>query len=678
MPGFRSYLLDCRAYELVTPEYKGGFPIVLNGISGGGTQLYSISYGVFSHPEDTGTGFGGSYQITRTSLGWESLPFDASFSMFPSFDVEKVSPDFTSSIWFATTPSQTMIPGIYTSASLHGPFTYVGPGGPTSAGQRVLSLVGASRDLSHSVYSVEAPGAGKNLLWPGDKTARAEQRSLYEYAGASNMEPRLVGISNIGPTNSIAAENLISECGTSLGGPVPSGGGQIANAYNAISESGSTIFFTALGADYLGCSELNSSVVRPQVNELYARLDGSQADAHTVAISEPSAVDCGECKLSGQADARFWGASFDGSRVFFTTTQQLLPGSSAGAGLYEYDFNGPPHGRIKLVSLGDPEGARVQRVVRVSNDGSHVYFIARGVLTDSANVFGAYADEEAENLYVYERDGEFPQGHIAFIGVGGVGSAQDTPDGRFLIFESTADLTPDEEGRIEAGQVFEYDAQTRAMVRVSQSEGGYNDNGNSDIYAATIPGQGLRSSFPIEKLNRLAVSANGAYVFFTSEDGLTLGALTGVANVYEYHEGRVGLVSDGRDLAHAFNVPAVALLGTDESGRDVFFETADQLVPQDTDTQLDVYDARIEGGFSAMSAGGTCAEDACQGAMGAGLQSAASPTSLASGEGPLQVASGAPAKKGKPSAKRSKKKAKRRLKSHRRGVKKATRKVSRA
>jgi hypothetical protein len=38
---------------------------------------------------------------------------------------------------------------------------------------------------------------------------------------------------------------------------------------------------------------------------------------------------------------------------------------------------------------------------------------------------------------------------------------------------------------------------------------------------------------------------------------------------------------------------AVCLLGSDESGQNVFFMTADQLVPKDTDTQVDIYDARI-------------------------------------------------------------------------------------
>ena len=58
---------------------------------------------------------------------------------------------------------------------------------------------------------------------------------------------------------------------------------------------------------------------------------------------------------------------------------------------------------------------------------------------------------------------------------------------------------------------------------------------------------------------------------------------------------------------------AVELLGTDSTGANVFFYTEDQLVPQDTDTQLDLYDARIGGGFPYSPPTAKCDSDACQG-----------------------------------------------------------------
>jgi hypothetical protein len=632
-PGFRSYLPDCRGYELVTPPYKEAYPVVIEAVSKDGEQLLAHSFGTFSEPEDQSP-IGTVYGIKREASGWKSSPLEVSASQFPSFGLVAISPDFGSSLVFATVPSRPAVGDVYHGTPL-APFAYVGPGGPPTAKGRVLNLAGASRDLSHSLFFVEAPNTGEESeLWPGDGTVGERQPSLYEYdARTANSEPRLVGVSNDGPVSSIFGASLISRCGTSLGGAR-------SGAYDAISENGETIFFTALGRDAnVSCAVLSPNI-EPAVNELYARVGASQ----TVAISEPDKANCGECSLSSPADAEFQGASLDSSKVFFTTTQPLLPGAVSGVeDLYEYDFDGSREDHVSLISTGDLAGGRVRRVVRVSADGSHVYFLAQGVLATAANRFGKHAEENAENLYVYERDAAHPNGNLTFIGAGDVQTGQATPDGRFLVFESTADFTPDEGEQIEAGQVFEYDTQTNTLIRVSQGQGGYNEDGNSSIYRASIPTQNYTRALPTTQFTNLAVSEDGAYVFFTSNDSLTPQALSGVVNVYEYHEGQVALISDGHDLARVLGGSAVELLGTDESGRDVFFRTADQLLPEDTDRQLDVYDARSEGGFPSVPANAGCLGDPCQGPLANELAPAPLPTSSLGAEGPVPRASEAPA-----------------------------------
>ena len=142
------------------------------------------------------------------------------------------------------------------------------------------------------------------------------------------------------------------------------------------------MFFTAVGADSNDCGG-----VQPPVNELFARID----EERTVAISEPSVADCALCDTSVPADAVFQGASADGSKVFFTTTQSLL-GRDTSENLYEYDFDAPAGQRVVRVSGGDGSvsepTAEVQSVPYVSEDGSHVYFYAKGVLTTAANSAG--------------------------------------------------------------------------------------------------------------------------------------------------------------------------------------------------------------------------------------------------------------------------------------------------
>jgi hypothetical protein len=121
-------------------------------------------------------------------------------------------------------------------------------------------------------------------------------------------------------------------------------------------------------------------------------------------------------------------------------------------------------------------------------------------------------------------------------------------------------------------------------------------------------------------------------VFFESAVGLTPQALNYAAvappisigyqyaqNVYEWEQAGVGscpaassagcvyLISDGRDTSSN-----VVLLGTGATGNDVLFETADSLVPQDTDTEPDFYDARVGGGFP-YTPPTQCTASTCQG-----------------------------------------------------------------
>ncbi len=56
------------------------------------------------------------------------------------------------------------------------------------------------------------------------------------------------------------------------------------------------------------------------------------------------------------------------------------------------------------------------------------------------------------------------------------------------------------------------------------------------------------------------------------------------------------------------------MIGASPSGADVYFDTADQLVPQDADTQQDIYDARIDGGFPGPPVPAAC-QETCQGSL---------------------------------------------------------------
>jgi hypothetical protein len=644
-------LPDCRAYEMVTPPYKEGAEVYVWAMSPAGSRILGQSFGVVDGAESDeieGEGEAATYVFTRGSQGWSTEAIAPPAWRFPSVALAAATPELTSTLWLLRTPEQPnrRERDLYLRTE-NGTFVPIGPTQATTGEPKVgeeTEYADASRSLHDVLFTLDANADDGAFLWPGDTTlpGPVSARSLYEYSGTGNSEPVLVGVRNRGrlegyPHINEGAE-LITQCGTRLGGP---------STYNAVSESGNTVFFTALGLDEVECAEKAPGATGPRFAELYARVGG----AETIAVSEPSAADCEVCNTtSGLAPAFFQGASEDGSKVFFTTTQELLPGA-VGANLYEYEVNSKlnettgeteftcpkrPEGCVTLVSSGS-SSAEVEGVARISEDGSHVYFVAAGVLT-GANAEGRTPVKGANNFYVYDT----VTGTTRFIGALASDDGQvwfvldrsrpveSTPDGEFLVFTSSADLTAGDTSTV--AQVFEYDARTERLRRVSVGQDGYNDDGNTteEADAANI---GSARALPLfenvggaSQSAARAMSDDGSRVFFDSADALTPQTLAGLpSNVYEWEaegtgsctvgdgEGCVYLISDGRDdsTTHGSNA-STSWVGTDASGEDALFETADQLVPADTDTQLDLYDARVGGGFAEPERTSECVGSACQ------------------------------------------------------------------
>jgi hypothetical protein len=642
-PGFRTGLPDCRAYEMVTPPYQNGSaarwieyepPL----ISADGEHIIGLNIAAFGGTENdeqvAPVQTGAVYEFSRTSSGWQTEPLDPSATVSArNNEFQTASGDLSKSLWTLPigSPSGEEVtePHGYEYAVREGAgagarFARVGPSNsPTDpAKYNELLFAGASSDLGHVAFSIFPEEVGQ--AWPGDTTEPGD-RSLYEYVGTGNREPRLVGVRNEGPLDGAAHVNegaeLISDCGTSLGA-------EFASSYNAMSGDGEAIFFTA-----------SPCAGGPSVAELYARIGGSR----TVSISEPSAEDCVECDESSPAEAVFQGASRDGSRVFFLSAQKgLLPGAE-GQNLYEYDFQGPAGHRLTRVG-GSVVEPRVLGVARVAEDGSRVYFIAEASLA-GRDARGVEPLVGSPNLYELDS----ASGQLTFVatlaaGDGGDWSTTDarpvqaSDDGRWLIFTSRARLTSDDESTEGAPQLFEFDAEGETLARVSigqagsyfcpvsgRVEAGFACDGNGStaaqapklfappFYAGTRP-----------VLGGLSIADTGA-VFFSSLNALTPEAVVGGVNsegrvdrenVYEYTGGNIYLLSPPVEPAPLATLQS-HFLGASASGTDAFFFTTASLVPQDTDTQAGWYDARVGGGFPAPASTSGCAGDACQGSLGA-------------------------------------------------------------
>ncbi|MCW2993516.1 MAG: hypothetical protein JWQ18_1011 [Conexibacter sp.] len=602
-------LPDCRAYELASPPFKEGFEPQVQGYTDDGEALTFQSAGNFA-----GNGLGGSqnqYLATRGATGWSSIavaPSGPTYAIKQNGNAEALSADLRSSLWLMSRADQPSEVADFYRRRVDGIFTRIGPSAnpatlpPSSPGVSTapaVDYVGASADLSHVIFALKPVD-----VYPG--TIGATNWNLYEYVGAGGDRPHLVAVDNAG--------DQVTTCDM-----VP--GSHDLGAAHAISSDGRVIFWSSF------CTS------GPEPAQVWARVGGTttiQASASecTRAPGDPG----GAC--NAPAAAEFQGADADGSRVLFTTTQQLVDGDTDGtADLYACDI---PAGTPAPSGLINPcaalhevsngvTGADVEGVTRMSDDGSRVYFVAHGVLATNLGANDTAAVAGNDNLYVWRRDAVDPGGETTFVGAldpGDSGSlwgadrsgrmAQTSDDGRYLVFSTRSPLVSSgpNADTDSAADVYRYDVETGALVRLSTTTAG--DGGNEPGLDATFAA--VQYALPVPTLrSRTAMSADAGTVVFQTDEALAPGDSNGSVDTYAWHDGQVSLISSGRSSLDG----TVGVFGyVTASGRDIFFSTTAKVSPDDADTVKDIYDARVDGGISVPQPV-PCADDACQEERGA-------------------------------------------------------------
>jgi hypothetical protein len=212
----------------------------------------------------------------------------------------------------------------------------------------------------------------------------------------------------------------------------------------------------------------------------------------------------------------------------------------------------------------------------------------------------------APNLYTVNDE----SGDLAFIGTVESGDVGGDP-----YIEGYVNATPD-------GGKFAFDATARLTA--------YDNGGHREIYLYDAVGGSLRcvscrpDGQPAEGNASLrfggsavgtsfgrprALSSDGSRVFFESADEVMPEDANGQRDVYEYHEGQVSLISSGTSAYPS------QIVDNSPDGKNVFFTTRDSLVGQDIDGgSKDIYDARVEGGFPPPPPPvSLCEGEACQG-----------------------------------------------------------------
>jgi hypothetical protein len=328
-------------------------------------------------------------------------------------------------------------------------------------------------------------------------------------------------------------------------------GAELAAQSGAVSEDGSRVYFTYAG-------------------DLYLRAAGQTKQADEDA--------------GGQGV--FETASADGSVAYFTKAEHLwryLSSTDAATDI--------------------TPGGGVKGVLGASADGSVVYFQEAAALKKWV---GGSTSTVATGSEASLKSSWGPS----------TGASRVSADGSKLLFLSKEQLTGYDNTDLNTGlpdsQVFLYDASAPTLTCVSCNPSLGRPTGPSSVPGAVANGT-AEGSTSIYKPRVL--SANGKRVFFDSADNLALADTNIASDVYQWEAqgegsckkagGCVSLLSSGRNAGGAAFVDASA------DGSDAFFLTPGSLVKADPGA-IDLYDARVGGGFPEPPPEIVCEGDACQ------------------------------------------------------------------
>jgi hypothetical protein len=351
----------------------------------------------------------------------------------------------------------------------------------------------------------------------------------------------------------------------------------------------------------------------------------------------------------GDVTAQFENMSSDGSRIFYLDGSVEQGTHQLRGNLYMFDSETGTTVALTPNHGAQETGAGVENAVMgVSEDGSYVYFVARGILAQGAH-------SGANNLYVMHYGGKgwvttfitilssddqksWGRSNSFLLEV--VTSLQSvssrvSPNGRYLAFMSDRPLTGYDNTDAVSGQpdeeVFLYDAAQNRLACVSCDPSGARPVGQFDFLEGSVSptfdpsgawndykGTGnhwLAGFLPgwrgIVRLRNVLTTyqprylADSGRLFFDSPQALVPQDTNGLEDTYEYEPpgvgdcgtsnvtfsqmsgGCVNLISSGTSASESVFVDA------SENGDDVFFITTGKLVSGDYDTSYDIYDAHV-------------------------------------------------------------------------------------
>lgn len=549
--------IENRGYELVNVPAKNQQSIQFAQFTHEGNRgIYGLGGG--SILSQTGTQ--GMGQVDRTSTGWSTRsilpPRDQMLGSF--YGVGAFNTDFTQLFVQARDGGgSTFGPPTFARLSADGTQTpgYAFPDSSTDVDQVV-----ATDDLRHVFL---------NQATPIDSGHQPETNNIYDFGGAT---PELVNL---------MSDGSVPECGVSDN---PTSGFahsslRSTRRQNWMSRDGSVVFFVSRGDDCGGRAQL-------------FRRDRTAATTTQISSGITGSTDKGVDTLLQ--------AAADGSWVIYrTATQYDLTDTDTTVDVYRYTV-GSGNSCLSCVASVDAIARTGTTAGAASVDGERVYFSSGSVLAP-----GAIARQQ--NIYLLHN------GTLEFVAIATAGFANNSigtgalsTDGRFAFFRSSHASLNASSGSDNGGTVqwYRYDADARAVTCVSCPATGAPNN---SVWVETLYGDAAITTAS-------QVTADGGTFFFLSFDPLVRADVNSGLDIYEWHDGELGLITDGKLDRGPSNVPMI--VNVTPSGRDFFFIDYGSLGIDGQETVQNVYDARIDGGFpNPVNAPGGCSGDQCQGPL---------------------------------------------------------------
>jgi len=311
-------------------------------------------------------------------------------------------------------------------------------------------------------------------------------------------------------------------------------------------------------------------------------------------------------------------ASPDGSQAFFQSEDRLTssapegPPGDTSPKTYDFDLE-----TGTLTYLPNVAG----EIIVTDSDGSSFAFVRPGVGGEPAELDLWSAGPGGGSITPVTQlpggatsGGQHTARNTVYVSV-----ARMSSDGSVLVF-ATNTILP---GGFNSGgqeEIYRYEASANALGCVSCPPHGVTPTGNVSMSPLQYSEQ--TKPYPTRGMvDERGISSDGDRIFFDTPDplvpqdkntGATIQGPEGPQpqgrDVYEWENGVVYLISAGKSAFSSY------FLDSSENGDDVFFATAEGLVPGDTDGAYDAYDARVpHPGDNPPAAAVPCEGAVCQG-----------------------------------------------------------------